>query len=219
MTRIAPEILGKFNWLLFPMLVHRDPLPDLNLFGLKKFGDTLSSKIAPLPDRREQLHDAIALLQGKADLNAVFEILDRARQARIRSALEDYRIKKGRHFGRMQKEAFKGLKALRRLSENYQCSDDTEQALKAISVEPLLKFDWQSRKRDPEIQPEPWLKEARQKLSAAKVPKEIRQELLEAVGLIPDKEFEIQSRRRTPDKQRNNSQENPTRRAPDKTTQ
>jgi hypothetical protein len=186
----APEkFFPKFNGLLTPCYMGQGT-SDLELFGFSKFANLFNAKVGSWDDRREQLHRAIVLLHKRGvDLDAVFEILKRAQQAKIQSYLEGYKIDEMRRYGDLKTNAVEGLRAIRRFFEEYKPSDKIAAALKEISAEPSLNYDNHGRHRRarPGHQPEPWLKEARRALSLQKVPKEMREELLEVIVLIPSR--------------------------------
>jgi hypothetical protein len=184
-TPLTKSEISRFNTLLLPYVSHQAPytLNDAmgDAIGFWKF----SQKSASSYQRRgEQLHDVLALLKGKknVDLQMVLDALLEAKQKAVRSFLNGEQIDRRRDFDADRKRVLAGLKNARRFL--LDCGDDNADLAKLLATVEAHKWPGPHRRSRAGHQPEPWLKEARLKLRQARVPKESREELLEAVGLI-----------------------------------
>lgn len=192
-AKVLPEVAGRFNALLIPIVRFSAGVPPTNadVFGLYKFAKTIDENRGSTPERREKLETVLTLLtqnkKAAGNLNEIYEVLERARQARIHKYLEGYKIDASRPFHELQADAIKGLKALRRFFDRYDPLDaKTNDAIKTLSAEPALNDKWEvpQRRPRPGHQPEPWLKQARRELSAQKVPRKLQEDLLDLAGLF-----------------------------------
>jgi hypothetical protein len=186
MQQLPSDLICRFNVLLLEHFGRECPSM-LDIQGLAKLDRLRRTTPDSFVERGEMLHTALGLLQAKnIDLDAVLDALLKAKQKKTRVQLNGYAIDLGRAFEDDRKKALVGLKNLRRFLVDCGYKNERDEAV-LIKLSKVLQHQWPapSRRARAGHQPEPWLKEARRELAAAKVPKEIREDLLDAAGLVP----------------------------------
>jgi hypothetical protein len=180
--KLRISLLQRFNVLLLPYIGREVPSM-LDVIGIAKFVRRGSGS---LEDRRELLHNTLALLWDKnVDLQVVFDALLKAKQEKVRAYLNGHRIDTRRDFNEDRKKAVQGLKDARRFL--IDCGNESDEAALAKIAAAIDDHRWPGPRRRSRAghQPEPWVKEARNKLARLKIAKELREDLLSASGLTP----------------------------------